>query len=179
MKTTFHWKIIIAFILTPILSLALFGFIYNLVLKDAKTAPTAVYVFLTIFGVLGIWMLLTLIMRAKRIKLTENKLTIIRIFTLRKFQYNLTDIISYSRTLRQENPLYDYEILQFKTKDNKNHSIVSYEFNQFDKIVIWFETSKAKKERIGLNNFLIKEYGLPFLISVIFIIGIIINLKMK
>ena len=179
MRTKFHWKIIIAFILTPILSLALFGFIYNLVLRDTETAPTVVYVFLAIFGVLGIWLLLTTIMRAKRIKLTENKLTIIRIFTLRKFQYNFTDIISYSITLRQENPFYDYEILQFKTKDNKTHSIVSYEFNQFDKILIWFETSKSKKERIGLNSFLINEYGFPFLISVIFIIGILIDLKMK
>lgn len=179
MRTNFHWRIIIAFIVTPIFSLALFGFIYNLVLKDTKTVPTAVYVFLAIFGILGTWLLLTLLMRAKRIELSENKLTIIRIFTLRKFQYHITDILSYSITLRKENPFYDYEILQFKTKDDKSHSIVSYEFNEFDKILVWFGTGKVKKERIGLNSFLINEYGLPFLISVILIAGIIIDLKMK
>jgi hypothetical protein len=174
MGTKFHWKIIIAFIVTPILCLTLFVFIYSLVLKDPKSTPTSVFIFLAIFGLLGFWLLLTLIMRAKRIKFKENSISIFRIITLRKLQYNPADIISYSITLRKENPYYDYEILQFKTNDDKIHSIVSYEFNQFDKILNWFDKSKVKKEKIGINSFLINEYGLPFLISVILITGIII-----
>ena len=179
MRTRFHWKIIIAFVVTPLLSLGLFAFIYKLALTSTEPPPTAVYVFMGIFGVLGIWLLMTLVLRAKRIRMTENVIDITRIFTFKRLKYAPTDIISYSIALRQENPFYDYEILQFRTKDNQVHSIVSYEFKNFDKILNWISETNAKKENFDMNTFLRKEYGLPFLIGLFIVTIIIIQLKMK
>lgn len=179
MRTKFHWKIIIAFIVTPILSLGLFSFIYKLALTSTNPPPSAVFVFMAIFGVLGIWLLLTLMLRAKRIELTENSIAITRLFTFKRFKYFPTDVKSYSIILRHENLFYDYEILQFKTKDNEIHSVISYEFKQFDNILNWIKRTNATKENFNMGNFLIKEYGLPFLIGVLTIAIVIIQLKMR
>lgn len=179
MTTKFHWKIIIAFVVTPILSLGLFGFIYKLALRSAEPLPTAVFIFMGIFGVLGIWLLLTLILRAKRIRINKDAIIITRLFTFRRFKYFPNDIVSFSIALRQENPYYDYEILQFKTTDNKTHSIVSYEFKQFDKVLTWIRETEAIKENFEMNTFLRKEYGLPFLIGLFTVTIIIIQLKMR
>ena len=165
--------------MTPLLSLGLFGLIYKLALTSTESPPTAVYVFMGIFGVLGIWLLMTLVLRAKRIRMTENVIDITRLFTFKRLKYTPTDIISYSIALRQENPIYDYEILQFRTKDNHVHSIVSYEFKNFDKILNWISETNAKKEKFDKNTFLRKEYGLPFLIGLFIVTIIIIQLKMK
>lgn len=179
MKTRFHWKIIIAFILTPILALGLFFMTLKLVLADSETPPTAVFVFMWIFGILGIWLLLTLILRAKRIKLTDNTITLTRIFTFRRLEYSPTEIITYSVTKREENLFHDYEILQFRTLDKKTHSVVSYEFRDFNRIIDWLKKSKVTKSKIGLNSFLINEYGLSFAIGLIVTTGLIAYLKQK
>ena len=179
MNSRFHWKIIIAFVVTPILSLGLFSFIYNLALKSTDPIPTAVFVFMGIFGVLGIWLLLILILRAKRLKIGKDEIIIKRLFTLKRFKYFPTDIISYSIALRQENPFFDYEILQFKTKDNQTHSIISYEFKQFDKISTWVSRTKAKKVNFEMSTFLREEYGLPLLIGLLTVAISIIHLQSK
>lgn len=165
--------------MTPILSLGLFSFIYKLALTSTNPPPSSVFVFMAIFGVLGIWLLLTLVLRAKRIELTENSIAITRLFTFKRFKYFPTDVKSYSIILRHENPFYDYEILQFKTKDNEIHSVISYEFKQFDNILNWIKRTNATKENFNMGNFLIKEYGLPFLIGVLTIAIVIIQLKMR
>jgi len=179
MKTRFHWKIIIAFILTSILALGLFAMILKLVLAESEDPPTGVFVFMWIFGVLGIWLLLTLVLRAKRIKLTDNTITLIRIFTFKRLEYSPTEIFSYSITKREENPYHDYEILQFKTFDRKTHSVVSYEFKEFNKILDWFRKGKVTKSKIGLNSFLLNEYGLSFVIGLVVTTGLIIYLKLR
>lgn len=179
MTTKFHWKIIIAFVVTPILSLGLFGFIYKLALTSTKPLPTAVFIFMGIFGVLGIGSLLTLILRSKKIIINKEAIIITRLFTFRRFNYCPSDIVSYSIIQRQENPYYDYEILQFKTTDNNTHSIVSYEFKQFDKVLSWICETEARKEKFEMNTFLRKEYGLPFLAGLITLTIVIIQLKMR
>jgi len=176
MKTTFHWKIIIAFVVTPILSLALFVMLYYLVLTDENTPPTGVLVFMTIFGITGLWLLLTVIFRAKRIQLKDDRLIMFKLFMLRQYSYNLLDVEYYNVSLKQENPFMEYEILQFKTKDNKSHSIVSYEFQQFDEIMSWITRSGAHKKQIGLWEFFKNEYGVSLTLAMIIYVVLIIPL---
>jgi hypothetical protein len=49
----------------------------------------------------------------------------------------------------------------------------------FDKIVAWVDKSNATYEKIGVMSFILKEYGIPFLIGVIIIGGLLIELKLK
>ncbi|PNQ73646.1 hypothetical protein C1T31_04725 [Hanstruepera neustonica] len=173
MKTKFHWKIIIAFVVLPILALTLFGFIYSLVIDSKEKPPTEVYIFMTIFGILGFWLLLTLLFRAKKIKFNDGNLTITRLFLFQKYSYAQSDIDHFQVLLKQENPFMAYEILQFKTKDNKYHSIVSYEFQHFRKITDWIHRTNAKQKEIGIMKFIKNEYGLSFIVALIIYIGLL------
>jgi len=156
------------------LSLTLFGFIYSLVIDSKEDSPVGVYVFMTLFGVLGLWLLMTLIFRAKRIQIKDGNLIISRIFSLRKYIYDQSKIEYFQVLLRRENPFFDYEILQFLTKDNKYHSIISYEFQQFRKITVWVNKSNAQHKEFGIAKFIQNEYGLPFIVAVIIYIGLLI-----
>jgi len=177
MKAGIHWKILIPFVLTPILALGLFIPVYLKIKTSGEIPEDNILIPLGIFGVLGAWLLLTTIIRAKTIRLSNNKLTILRIFTLRKLVYKSDEIVSYAIS-GHVNTWDDYAILQFKTKDGKTHSVVSYELRHFDKIVAWVDKTNAKYEKIGMMNFILKEYGIPFLMGLIIIGGLLIELKL-
>lgn len=55
MKNSPRWKMLMGFILLPMLSLSVFGMVYNMALKSIEPIPAAVYVFMILFGVLGIF----------------------------------------------------------------------------------------------------------------------------
>jgi len=178
MKAGIHWKILIPFVLTPILALGIFIPVYLKIIASGEIPENNILIPLGIFGLLGAWLLLTTIIRAKTIRLTNNKLTIFRIFTFQRLEYKSDDIISHSIS-EHMNLWDDYAVLQFKTKDGKTHSVVSYELRHFDKIVAWVDKTNAKYEKIGVMSFILKEYGIPFLIGVIIIGGLLIELKLK
>jgi len=160
------------------MALGLFIPVYLKIKASGEVPENNILVPLGIFGLLGAWLLLTTILRAKTIRLTNNKLTIFRIFTFKRLEYKVEDIVSHSIS-GQMNPWDNYAILQFKTKDGKTHSVVSYELKRFDKIVAWVNKTNAKYEKIGMMSFVLKEYGIPFLIGLIIIIGLFIELKLK
>ena len=178
MKAGIHWKILIPFVLTPILALGLFIPVYLKIKTSGEIPENDILIPLGIFGVLGGWLLFTTILRAKTIKLTNNNLIIYRIFTFQRLEYKTEEIISHSIS-EHFNSLDDYAILQFKTKDGKIHSVVSYELRNFDKIVNWISKTNAKFEKIETMSFVAKEYGLPFLIGLSIIGGLLIELKLK
>ncbi len=178
MKAGIHWKILIPFVLTPVMALGLFIPVYLKIKASGEVPENNILLPLGIFGLLGAWLLLTTILRAKTIRLTNNKLTIFRIFTFKRLEYKVEDIVSHSIS-GQMNPWDNYAILQFKTKDGKTHSVVSYELKRFDKIVAWVNKTNAKYEKIGMMSFVLKEYGIPFLIGLIIIGGLFIELKLK
>ena len=101
-----------------------------------------------------------------------------RIFTFRTFEYEATDIVACKLT-GQMNQFDSYDVLQFRTKDNKVHSIVSYELAGFDEVVKWINRTKAPVEKIGLWNFVVTEYAIPFLIAAGVIIGMLYPLTWK
>ena len=160
------------------MALGLFIPVYLKIKASGEVPENNILVPLGIFGLLGAWLLLTTILRAKTIRLTNNKLTTFRIFTFKRLEYKVEDIVSHSIS-GQMNPWDNYAILQFKTKDGKTHSVVSYELKRFDKIVAWVNKTNAKYEKIGMMSFVLKEYGIPFLIGLIIIIGLFIELKLK
>jgi hypothetical protein len=178
MTTGIHWKILIAFVLTPALCFMLFIPIYLNLLKSNSAPDNGVIVPLGIFGTLGLWLALTAVLRAKRVTLTDSTLIIDRIFTFRTFEYETTDIVACHLT-GQVNQFDSYDVLQFRTKDNKVHSIVSYELTGFDEIVKWIDKTKAPVEKIGLWNFIATEYAIPFLIAAGVIIGMVFPLTLK
>jgi hypothetical protein len=175
MKAGIHWKILIPFVLTPILALGLFIPVY-VKFKASNEVPEDNILFpLGIFGLLGTWLLLTAILRAKTIRLTSTKLTISRIFTFKRLEYKPDDVVSHSIS-EHMNPMDDYAIIQFKTKDGKTHSVVSYELRHFDKIADWIAKTNARYENIDIMSFVVKEYGIPFLIGLAIIGGLLIEL---
>lgn len=178
MKAGIHWKILIPFVLTPILALGLFIPVYLKIKARNEVPEYNVLIPLGIFGLLGVWLLLTTLLRAKIIWLTNNQLIIFRVFTLKRLVYKPEDIVSHSISAHF-NPWDDYAILQFKTKDGKTHSVVSYELRHFDKIVDWVSKTKAKYEKIGMLSFISKEYGVSFIIGLILITGLLIELKIN
>ena len=178
MKAGIHYKILIPFVLTPILALGLFIPIYLKIKATNEIPEDNILIPLGIFGILGTWLLLTTILRAKIIRLTNKKLLINKIFTLKRLEYEMEDFISFSIS-DYFNTWEDYNIIQFRTKDGKIHSVVSYELKNFDEIVRWISKTNAKREKIGIMNFVIREYGIPFIIGFIIIVGLLIELKMK
>jgi hypothetical protein len=178
MTTGIHWKILIAFVLTPVLCFMLFIPLYLSLMKSHSAADNGVIVPLGIFGTIGLWLVLTAILRAKRVTLTDSALIIERIFTFRTFEYDATDIVACNLT-GQMNQVDFYQVLQFRTKDSKVHSIVSYELTGFDEIVKWIEKAKAPVEQIGVWNFIVAEYAVPFLIAAAVIIGMLYPLTLK
>lgn len=121
---------------------------------------------------------MTTLLRGKTIKLTKSSLTICRIFTLKQFNYSLSDIISYTVKLKRE-PRNDYQILQFETKDGRTHHVLSYELRNYNNILRWLATSGAGKKDFEMNEFLLKEYGVSLLIALVGILGVIVHLIMK
>lgn len=176
MKAGIHWKILIPFVLTPILALGIFVPVYMKIKVDEEIPENSILIPLGIFGILGAWLILTTILRAKTIRLTRTKLTIIRIFTFQRFEYTADEIVSHSISEHEE-MWNDYSILQFKTKDGKTHSVVSYELRHYDKIVNWIAKTNGKYEKIGIFSFVLREYGIPFLIGFIIIGGLLMELK--
>jgi len=178
MKAGIHWKILIPFVMTPILALGLFVLGYLAIRESGEVPDYDVLIPLGVFGLLGVWLLMTAILRAKTIKLAKNRLIIFRVFTLKRLEYKPEDIVSHSKS-GQLNPWDAYSILHFKTKDGRTHSVVSYELRNFDRIVAWIVKTGAKYEEIGAMKFVLNEYGLPFIIGLVVVAGLLIELKMK
>jgi hypothetical protein len=178
MTTRIHWKMLMPFVVVPALSFGLFIPIYFKLLNSDEVPSNGLIIPLGIFGTLGLWLTLTMIFRAKRITITDYTLKIERLFTFRTFDYKRTDIAGFNITL-QSNQFYDYLVLQFKTTDNKIHSIVSYEFTRFDDIVDWIRIANIPKGKIGLWDFVVTEYGIPFLIAFTTIVAMLYPLALR
>ena len=155
MKSGIHWQILIPFLLTPLLSLGLFVPVYFKVKNSSEIPENDLLIPLGIFGVLGLWLLLTAFLRAKIITTSTNQITIKRIFTLRKFQYHKSEIINHSIS-GHRGKYDDYSVLQFITKDGKTHAVVSYELRNFKEIVNWISKSHGKYKKIGNKSFILK-----------------------
>ena len=179
METKSHWRTVFAFLVIPIIFLGVFGVSYYKALNMTEPIPTELFIVLSFFGVLGFWLLLTLILRAKKITINKNGIIITRIFIFKQFAYSPNEILSYSIGERKEDSTHvnnNYKILQFTTSDSKTHSIISYEFKEFDEILRWISETQAEKVIFRAKSFVQHEYGLPFLIGLLTTIILIILL---
>lgn len=178
MTTGINWKILVPFVLTPTLSLGLFVPVYLKIQESGEIPENGILVPVGVFGTLGLWLILTVILRAKKIKFSDSKLEIRRLFTLRTFEYDQSDIVTWDIT-GHVNKWDNYKILQFKTKDNNVHSVVSYELTKFEELCNWISKTQAPKEEIGILNFVVAEYGISFLTALIIIVGLLVELTLK
>ena len=171
-----HWKIIIGFILLPLLTLTFFGVIINMINDSTRPIPDGVFVFTTLFGTIGFTIFYTVLLRAKKIKIENSELKLSRIFIPISFNFESKNIESYGIENRCDgNGLISncYELLQIKTKKGKFHYFLSYETKQFEDIKIWLAKKKIKRSRISLIQMYKTEYMLSFISALITTIIII------
>lgn len=177
-KAGLHWKIIIPYLVTPIVSLLLFFVPYFKIIEIGEIPDNNVLIPIGIFGVLGFWLILVFITKSKTIVLTEQSLTIRRIFLFRSYKYQKDDILSYSISNHFNFRLnWKYQILQFTTKDAKVHSVVSYELIHFKKILGWVKETKTKCIKQSSYSFLYKEYSFAFIAGMAIVLILLIGLK--
>jgi len=178
MTTGINWKILVPFVLTPTLALGLFIPVYLKIQVSGEVPENEILIPLGVFGTLGLWLILTVILRAKKIHFTDSRLKINRLFSLKTFEYDRSDIVTWDITGHM-NQWDNYKILQFKTKDNNVHSVVSYELTKFEELCKWISKTRAPKEKIGIWNFVVAEYGISFLTAFIIIVGLLVELTLK
>jgi hypothetical protein len=169
MTTRINPKILIPFVVTPILSLVLFFVMYVAFLKYPNDLPSSgVLFFVSLFGVLGIWLVLTVILRAKKISIENDQVIVTRYFVPQEFRYRLSEIQTYSIS-KHLSTFNEYRVLQFQTIDDRVHSVVSNEVKGFN--VIYGKIKSCKSERIPfkMNEFLLNEYLPAFLVAMLIV----------
>jgi hypothetical protein len=165
MKTQISWKILIPFVLAPVLAHCLFFFVFFKILAE-KQSEEIPFLGLWIFGTLAFWLTFVVIFRAKTIYFEEHNFRIKRIFTRKVKTYKYKEI-EHCNVGIEGNQLGTYRVLLIKTVDNKYHSLVSYEINNFNEVLGILIMNKIPDKPISMLKFLKHEYLLPFILATI------------
>lgn len=181
MKTKHNWKIKIAFVALPILSLGMFALTYYAIWYSNDSTPFGVYVFLGVFGLLGMWTSAVALLNGKTVELTRTSIKVSRFFNGKKESILISEIDDVQNFIKSENPFINYELLVFRTTNQKEFWIVSYEFDNYSKIKKWlFKHSRNNNTRLySTKDFLNSQYLKPLLLSIIILVIILIPLYTK
>ena len=91
-----HWKLIVGYIVTPVLCLTLFSWVSYKIYYSTAPIPDGVYIFDILFGSIGFTIFFTIILRAKTIEIKKSEIILSRRFSPISCALKPENIESYS-----------------------------------------------------------------------------------
>ncbi len=149
--------------------------------NSSGETPFGIYVFLCILGMVGLWTTSVVLLRGKTVKLEKGEIILRPFLSTNKIVVSKNQIQEVQNFTRSDSPYMVYELLIFKTSDNKEFWIISYEFNDYKKLKTWLfkHSQNITAKAYSPNDFLQSQYLTPLLLSLLLFVLLMVPLYLK